>query len=148
MITKDKDCDVFDVLSFIASSTKSSSSSSEIYKKDMAAANGPAVSKPSHGFKPLEERLVASYVKSHSQLAERLGGTPGTWSIKEVGDGNMNYVFILVGTKGSFVLKQVNKDRHWMLLVFRLKITIFNFHFAMSDHCRPLILSHNKFSSE
>lgn len=58
-------------------------------------------------FKPLNESLVASYVKSQPRLGAILGGTSADWSVKEVGDGNLNFVYILEGPKGSFVLKQV-----------------------------------------
>ena len=58
-------------------------------------------------FKPLNETLVAEYVKSQPGLVKILGGTSADWSVKEVGDGNLNFVYILRGPKGSFVLKQV-----------------------------------------
>lgn len=75
--------------------------------------NGPAVCGRAMGedlrssFRPLNESLVADYVKNQSHLVDILGGTSTEWSIKEVGDGNLNYVYILIGPKGSFVLKQV-----------------------------------------
>ena len=75
--------------------------------------NGPAVCGRAMGedlhssFRPLNEALVADYVKNQSHLVDILGGTSTEWSIKEVGDGNLNYVYILIGPKGSFVLKQV-----------------------------------------
>ena len=39
-------------------------------------------------------------------MATRLGGSPADWSISEVGDGNLNLVFIVKGTKGGMAVKQ------------------------------------------
>ncbi len=39
-------------------------------------------------------------------MATRLGGSPADWSIGEVGDGNLNLVFIVKGTKGGVAVKQ------------------------------------------
>jgi 5-methylthioribose kinase len=40
------------------------------------------------------------------ELAGRLGGPPGGWEAEEVGDGNLNLVFIISGPEGSVVVKQ------------------------------------------
>ena len=39
-------------------------------------------------------------------VAERVGGEPSDWSVREVGDGNLNLVFIVSGSAGSVVVKQ------------------------------------------
>jgi 5-methylthioribose kinase len=39
-------------------------------------------------------------------LVERLGGTRHAWHTREVGDGNLNLVFIVEGPQGSLVVKQ------------------------------------------
>ena len=39
-------------------------------------------------------------------VAERVGGEPADWSVREVGDGNLNLVFIVSGSAGSVVVKQ------------------------------------------
>ena len=39
-------------------------------------------------------------------VAAQLGGSPADWSISEVGDGNLNLVFIVKGTKGGIAVKQ------------------------------------------
>jgi 5-methylthioribose kinase len=39
-------------------------------------------------------------------VRERLGGAPSTWRIREVGDGNLNLVFIVEGNRDSVVVKQ------------------------------------------
>jgi len=40
------------------------------------------------------------------QVTERIGGAPETWSVREVGDGNLNLVFIVSGSAGSVIVKQ------------------------------------------
>ncbi len=39
-------------------------------------------------------------------LRERVGSDPRTWSVREVGDGNLNLVFIVEGPQGSAIVKQ------------------------------------------
>ena len=39
-------------------------------------------------------------------VADRVGGEPSNWSVREVGDGNLNLVFIVTGSVGSVVVKQ------------------------------------------
>ncbi|MCS2611214.1 S-methyl-5-thioribose kinase [Halomonas dongshanensis] len=39
-------------------------------------------------------------------VSERVGGDPANWRIREVGDGNLNLVFIVEGTQGAVVVKQ------------------------------------------
>lgn len=39
-------------------------------------------------------------------LADRLGAAPGAWAGREVGDGNMNHVFLVSGPKGAVAVKQ------------------------------------------
>ena len=39
-------------------------------------------------------------------MAAELGGSPADWSISEVGDGNLNLVFIVKGTNGGIAVKQ------------------------------------------
>jgi 5-methylthioribose kinase len=39
-------------------------------------------------------------------LAERLGSPPQNWRVREVGDGNLNLVFIVEGATGGVVVKQ------------------------------------------
>lgn len=40
------------------------------------------------------------------QVNERLGAHPADWQIREVGDGNLNLVFIVSGPQGSLCVKQ------------------------------------------
>lgn len=39
-------------------------------------------------------------------LRERVGSDPSTWTVREVGDGNLNLVFIVEGPQGSAIVKQ------------------------------------------
>jgi hypothetical protein len=73
-------------------------------------------------FYQLDEALLVDYVKARPNLAQRLGGTHTEWKIKEVGDGNLNLVFILLGPKGSFVLKQVRDGN----FVYHLFLSLYN----------------------
>lgn len=39
-------------------------------------------------------------------VAQAVGGAPAGWSVQEVGDGNLNLVFIVEGSAGSVIVKQ------------------------------------------
>lgn len=60
------------------------------------------------GFYILTEQNIIGYVESKGELMEKIGtlDTVEDWKIREVGDGNINYVFIIEGPKGSLVIKQ------------------------------------------
>ena len=58
------------------------------------------------GYRPLDERGVVDYLATLPELAARLGGQPGQWRVGEVGDGNLNLVFIVEGPQGDLCLKQ------------------------------------------
>ena len=49
---------------------------------------------------------MRDYLAGLPELAGALGGAPAAWSITEVGDGNLNLVFIVKGTKGGVAVKQ------------------------------------------
>jgi 5-methylthioribose kinase len=46
------------------------------------------------------------YLAAVPTVARQLGGGPDAWHVKEVGDGNLNLVFIVNGPAGSVVVKQ------------------------------------------
>ena len=58
------------------------------------------------GYRALKESDVAAYLAGRPAIAARLGGTPGDWRVREVGDGNLNLVFIVEGPEGGVVVKQ------------------------------------------
>ncbi|MEM8822731.1 MAG: S-methyl-5-thioribose kinase [Pseudomonadota bacterium] len=49
---------------------------------------------------------VADRLASYPEVAARLGGAPGDWAVREVGDGNLNFVYIVDGPAGSVCAKQ------------------------------------------
>ena len=56
------------------------------------------------GYRSLDDRTLAAYLASVPGIAERLGGKAAYWTVKEVGDGNLNLVFIVEGAAGSSVI--------------------------------------------
>ena len=58
------------------------------------------------GAKALDLDGAASYIAARPELAALLGASKEDWSVKEVGDGNINFVFIVEGPAGALVLKQ------------------------------------------
>ncbi|KAL7082618.1 hypothetical protein ACP275_14G111200 [Erythranthe tilingii] len=60
----------------------------------------------SDGFRPLDENSLVEYLKATPSLSAKLGDQFDKLEIKEVGDGNLNFVYIVIGQSGSFVIKQ------------------------------------------
>ena len=58
------------------------------------------------GYEPLSENSVAAYLAGLPEIANRLGGGAADWSVTEVGDGNLNLVFIVQGPEGGVCVKQ------------------------------------------
>lgn len=58
------------------------------------------------GYQALNTQTVCIYLGDIKEIAQKLGGAPSSWSAKEVGDGNLNLVFIVEGEKTSVVVKQ------------------------------------------
>ena len=57
-------------------------------------------------YEALDLASVPRRLAGYPMLAERLGGQPKDWTVREVGDGNLNYVYIVEGPEGSICLKQ------------------------------------------
>ncbi|KAJ7967527.1 Methylthioribose kinase [Quillaja saponaria] len=57
-------------------------------------------------FQPLNEKTLVDYIKAVPALSSKLGNKFDDLTIKEVGDGNLNFVYIVYNTVGSFVIKQ------------------------------------------
>ncbi len=49
---------------------------------------------------------LPGYLAATPSLARKLGGSPDQWQVREVGDGNLNLVFIVTGPEGALVVKQ------------------------------------------
>ncbi|NOJ42642.1 S-methyl-5-thioribose kinase [Bradyrhizobium sp. WSM 1791] len=59
-----------------------------------------------HEYRVLHEADLRDYLAGLPEITARLGGAPAFWSIGEVGDGNLNLVFIVKGTAGGVAVKQ------------------------------------------
>ncbi|KAL9415228.1 hypothetical protein AB3S75_043499 [Citrus x aurantiifolia] len=57
-------------------------------------------------FRPLDDKSLFEYIKATPSLSSKIGNKFDDLTIKEVGDGNLNFVYIVVGSSGSFVIKQ------------------------------------------
>ena len=57
-------------------------------------------------YRSLDSDTVAPFIGSLPEVRDLLGGRPETWRVQEVGDGNLNLVFIVRGTYGSVCVKQ------------------------------------------
>ncbi|WP_159587343.1 S-methyl-5-thioribose kinase [Chelativorans xinjiangense] len=57
-------------------------------------------------FQALTVETLAPRLSALPAVAERVGAAPEHWKVREVGDGNLNLVFIVKGEAGSVVVKQ------------------------------------------
>ncbi|MFT3967804.1 MAG: S-methyl-5-thioribose kinase [Sphingobium sp.] len=55
---------------------------------------------------PLTEGSAAAFLATVPAVAARLGGSPDRWQVREVGDGNLNLVFLVTGPGGGVAAKQ------------------------------------------
>jgi len=58
------------------------------------------------GYAPQKPETLAAYLSGIDTVRRILGGRPEQWSIAEVGDGNLNLVFIVKGPQGGVAVKQ------------------------------------------
>ena len=58
------------------------------------------------GYAPQSPATLAAYLSGIPRVALILGGDASQWSVAEVGDGNLNLVFIVKGPKGGVAVKQ------------------------------------------
>ncbi|HEY3793987.1 MAG TPA: S-methyl-5-thioribose kinase [Bradyrhizobium sp.] len=65
----------------------------------------PSGSRPEH-YRILREADLRDYLAHLPVIARQLGGSPQAWSISEVGDGNLNLVFIVKGAASGIAVKQ------------------------------------------
>jgi 5-methylthioribose kinase len=54
----------------------------------------------------VDAATLADKLAALPAIGQRLGGKPADWRIREVGDGNLNLVFIVEGEAGAVVVKQ------------------------------------------
>ena len=54
----------------------------------------------------MREADLRDYLAQLPAVSAQLGGSPAAWSTSEVGDGNLNLVFIVRGTSGGIAVKQ------------------------------------------
>ncbi|MDF0516429.1 S-methyl-5-thioribose kinase [Bradyrhizobium yuanmingense] len=57
-------------------------------------------------YRILHEADLRAYLAGLPDLKGLLGGEPASWAITEVGDGNLNLVFIVKGARGGVAVKQ------------------------------------------
>jgi len=62
--------------------------------------------RPPPGYRPLTEASLPDYLASLDEIRARLGGRPADWQVREVGDGNLNLVFLVDGPAGAVCVKQ------------------------------------------
>src|SRR5437868_4744274 len=72
----------------------------------MTSPQPPLVVPPQDQYRILRDADLRSYLAQLPTIAALLGGSPGDWSIDEIGDGNLNLVFIVKGAKGGIAVKQ------------------------------------------
>ncbi len=72
----------------------------------MSSQHRPLADPRQDEYRILHEADLRDYLAGVPEVAARLGGAPAAWSISEVGDGNLNLVFIVKGTSGVDAVKQ------------------------------------------
>jgi 5-methylthioribose kinase len=70
-----------------------------------ARAGAPQLRAVPAGYRTLSVETVGDYLAADDTLAQRLGKRDA-WRTREVGDGNLNLVFIVEGPEGGLVVKQ------------------------------------------
>jgi 5-methylthioribose kinase len=57
-------------------------------------------------YNPLTPETLGARLGGVDAVAQRVGADASLWTVKEVGDGNLNLVFIVEGPRGTVVAKQ------------------------------------------
>ncbi len=57
-------------------------------------------------YTPFSTESLPGYLADVPAIADRLGGDQSVWKVREVGDGNLNLVFIVDGEKETIIVKQ------------------------------------------
>ncbi|BCP51923.1 methylthioribose kinase [Kaistia sp. 32K] len=58
------------------------------------------------GYQALDNHSVRTFLAGLPEIRSKLGGAPERWTVEEVGDGNLNLVFLVDGPDGSVCVKQ------------------------------------------
>jgi len=102
-------------------------------------------------YRILREADLRDFLAQLPAVATHLGGPPEAWSISEVGDGNLNLVFIVKGATGGIAVKQALPyvrlvGESWPLPLSRSHYE----HLALAHQARlapglvPAVLHHNE----
>jgi 5-methylthioribose kinase len=89
-------------------------------------------------FEALSAETLPVRLGGNSAVRERIGDDSSRWTIKEVGDGNLNLVFIVTGETGAVIVKQALPyvrlvGESWPL---PLKRSFFEYHALKRQHAR------------
>ena len=57
-------------------------------------------------YEPLTSEELPSRLGHLAALTSRLGNNPDQWHVEEIGDGNLNLVFVVRGESGAVIVKQ------------------------------------------
>ncbi|MEP4342027.1 MAG: S-methyl-5-thioribose kinase, partial [Lentilitoribacter sp.] len=57
-------------------------------------------------YKALTPETLAQRLSGLNAIVEKIGSDFKSWDVQEVGDGNLNLVFIVKGTDGTVIVKQ------------------------------------------
>jgi 5-methylthioribose kinase len=75
------------------------------------------------GYARLDVANLPEYLGGLPAIGARLGGEPRAWDVREVGDGNLNLVFLVDGPAGALCVKQslphIRAIESWRLTVER-----------------------------
>ena len=59
-----------------------------------------------NGFEALNPETLRQRLGTNAILQQKIGTDPASWTIREIGDGNLNLVFLVSGNAGSAIVKQ------------------------------------------
>eukprot|EP00250_Pteridium_aquilinum_P019227 c24355_g2_i1 orf=168-2612(+) len=108
IVTKKEGSTVFDILAFLKDHNEFHGCQTPQTTGDLSngCEHDEDMPEQKNQFYILNTSTVIEYINKYPSLASRLGGSGIDWKVQEVGDGNLNFVYIVVGPSGSIVLKQ------------------------------------------
>jgi 5-methylthioribose kinase len=102
-------------------------------------------------YRILKEADLRDYLSMLPEVSARLGGRPADWAVTEVGDGNLNLVFIIKGASGGIAVKQALPyvrlvGESWPLPLSRshYEHLALVHQAALTPHLVPAVLHHNE----